>query len=97
MTVRQETVPAAHGGIYAALPRMLSLLLALALTGIILTYPRALGHTSHGMLSLTMLGICAGFIHGVGFIPETRLWRLLFGPWVAWALMGLGLWLLLNS
>ena len=76
---------------------MVSLLLALALTGMILTYPRALAHTSHGMLSLTMLGICAGFIHGVGFVPETRLWRLLFGPWMAWSLMGLGLWLLLNG
>lgn len=95
--MRQETAPAPHGGSYAALPRMVSLLLAIALTGIILTYPRALGHASHGMLSLTMLGVCAGFVHGVGFVPETRLWRALFGPWVAWVLMSLGLWLMFNG
>jgi predicted membrane protein len=83
------------GGAYAALPRMLSLLTAIALAGLVLTYPRALAGASHGMLSLMMLGISAGFVHGVGFVPEHRLLRILFGPWLAWPLMGMGLWLLL--
>jgi predicted membrane protein len=42
-----------------------------------------------------MLGVSAGFVHGVGFVPESKLWRFLFGPWLAWALMSLGLWLFL--
>ena len=82
------------GGAYAVLPRRLSLLTAMALAGMVLAYPRALAEAGHGMLSLMMLGICAGFVHGVGFVPEHKLWRIAFGPWLAWPLMGMGLWLL---
>jgi len=95
--MRQALSPIPHGGIYTTLPRMLSLLLAMFMAGVILTYPKALEHTSHGLLSLTMLGICAGFVHGVGFVPESKLWRILLGPWLAWPLMALGLWLLLSN
>ena len=95
--MRQTLTPIPHGGAYAALPRMLSLLLAIAMSGMIFAYPKALAHASHGLLSLTMQGVCAGFVHGVGFIPETKVGRILFGPWLAWALMSLGLWLLLHG
>lgn len=95
--MRQAVMQTPHGGIYATLPRMVSLLLAIAMAGIILTPPKALAHASHGSLSLVMLGVSAGFVHGVGFVPQHKVWRILFGPWLAWALMGTGLWLLLNS
>lgn len=95
--MRQAMSLPAHGGVYATLPRMLSLLLAIALAGLILTYPRALAHASHGLLTLAMLGVSAGFVHGVGFIPEHKFWRIAFGPWLAWPLMGLGFWLLLRG
>lgn len=95
--MRQALTRFPHGGAYAALPRLVSLLLAAAMAGMIFTYPTALAHVSHGLLSLTMLGVCAGFVHGVGFVPEGRAWRVLFGPWMAWLLMGLGLWLLLRG
>jgi len=71
---------------------MISLVAALGLSGVIFTYPNVMAHSSHNFLSLAMLGICAGFIHGVGFVPETKMWRILFSPWVAWALMGLVVW-----
>ena len=93
--MRQTLDPVPHGGVYAVLPRMVSLLAAMALAGMVLAYPRALAEASHGMLSLMMLGICAGFVHGVGFVPEHKLLRIAFGPWLAWPLMGMGLWLLL--
>jgi cyd operon protein YbgE len=86
-----------HGGTYATLPRMLSLLLAIAMAGMILTYPKALAHASHGLLSLIMLGVCAGFVHGVGFVPEHKVWRVLFGPWTAWALLAAGLLLFMRG
>ena len=95
--MRLTLVPVSQGRLYALPPRMLSLLLAIAVTGMVLTYPRALAHVSHGLLSLMMLGISAGFVHGVGFIPEHKIWRIVFGPWLAWPLMGLGLWLLLRG
>lgn len=90
------TVPV-HSGIYATLPRMISLLAAIALAGLILTYPRAFAHAGHGLLSLVMLGVSAGFVHGTGFVPEHRIWRILFGPWIAWPLMAAGLMLFLRG
>jgi cyd operon protein YbgE len=95
--MRQAVADTPRNGIYAGVLRALSLLLAIVLSGAILAYPKALAYTSHGLLSLVMLGLCAGFVHGVGFVPEHKLWRALFGPWVAWLLMGFGLWLLLDA
>ncbi len=86
-----------RGGAYSAPPRLLSLLLALALSGAILTFPKALAHAHHGLLMLVMLGVSAGFVHGVGFVPRHRLWRAVFSPWLAWLLMGAGLWLLFSG
>jgi cyd operon protein YbgE len=83
-----------HGGTAAAVLRVVSLLLALATSGLIFTWPQALAHAGHGLLSLVMLGVCAGFVHGVGFVPVHRIWRVAFSPWLAWPLMGVGLWLL---
>ncbi len=87
---------AAHtpgGGTYAAPLRAVSLLLALATSGLTFTWPQALAHAGHGLLSAVMLGACAGFVHGVGFVPRARVWRLVFSPWAAWPLMAAGLWL----
>lgn len=81
---------------YGALPRLFSLVAAIALSGAIFAYPKAVAHVNHGLLSLVMLGVCAGFVHGVGFIPRGRVWRIAFSPWLAWMLMGDGLWLLLG-
>lgn len=64
--------------------------LALAVTG----YPRGLMHEgvalNHGLLSLLMWGMSAGFVHGVGFDPSNRWLRVLLGPLVAWPLLLLG-------
>ncbi len=87
---------ASRGSAHGAL-RAFSLLAALALSGLILTYPKALAHANHGLLSLVMLGVSAGFVHGVGFVPQHKLWRIVFAPWLAWPLMGTGLWLLLGN
>ncbi len=81
---------------YGALPRFFSFALALGASGMIFAYPKAVAHVGHGLLSLVMLGVCAGFVHGVGFVPRARAWRIAFSPWLAWALMGAGLWLFLQ-
>ena len=68
-----------------------SLLNAMVLSGLILLFPNALvaedGHYSHGLLSLCMLGISAGFVFGTGFIPRNRVLRCLLGPYLAWPAM----------
>jgi cyd operon protein YbgE len=74
--------------------RSVSLLLAAPLSLILLLHPFALlgaqGRYSHGLLSLAMWGISAGFVHGVGFDPRALVWRWLFSPLLAWPLMLLG-------
>lgn len=70
----------------------LSLFAAVALVALIVFYPRALATSTrdlhHGWLLLMMWGISAGFVHGVGFVPRSRLLGYLLGPVAAWLLMG---------
>lgn len=81
--------------------RWLSLLLAGPISLVLLLHPVALldaqGHYSHGLLSLMMWGIAAGYVHGVGFDPRAWAWRLIFHPLLGWALMPLGYWVLLRN
>ena len=85
----------------SAWSRALSLLLASPLTLLLLIHPAAMldaqGHYSHNLLMLVMLGVAGGFVHGVGFDPYARLWRLLFGPALAWPLLLMGYALLLRA
>jgi cyd operon protein YbgE len=76
--------------------RALSLAMALALMPLITLLPRGLttedgSAISHGLLSLIMWGMSAGFVHGIGFIPQNRVLRVLLGPVVAWLGMGVAL------
>ncbi len=84
---------------YDKTSRLVSLLGAILLALIIMIYPVALSQDgatpSHGLLALVMLGISAGFIHGVGFKPRAVIWKWLFHPALAWLLMALGLALIL--
>ena len=81
--------------------RLLSLMLAVALVGLILAYPRALADTGRELrqilLPLLMWGLAAGFVHGVGFVPRFWAWRLLFHPFLGWLLLSFGAaWVILN-
>ncbi len=91
------TILRLRGGAYSALPRFFSFALAVGLSAMIFAWPKALEHAGHGLLSLVMLGVCAGFVHGVGFVPQARAWRIAFSPWLAWTLMGAGWWLVLGN
>jgi cyd operon protein YbgE len=69
---------------------------AIALMLLITLMPRGLttadgSAISHGMLSLVMWGMSAGFVHGIGFVPRNRILRIVFSPLVAWLGMGLAL------
>ncbi len=73
-----------------------SLVTAIVLMLLITLFPRALttengSPISHGILTLIMWGMSAGFVHGVGFVPRNPLLRMLLGPVPAWPLMGVGL------
>jgi len=77
---------------YSFAARMVSLWLAIGLTVLVLAYPKAFAPSGihsvrHDLLSLMMLGIAAGFVHGVGFVPQHLGWRMLWSPYLAWTLM----------
>jgi predicted membrane protein len=81
--------------------RAISLVAAGILALIIMLYPVALSRDGaappHGLLGLVMLGISAGFIHGVGFVPRAAAWKWLFHPALAWLLMAAGFVLLFRN
>lgn len=87
--------------LYGGPARAVSLLAAGTLALVIMLYPVALSRSGamppHGLLALVMLGISAGFVHGVGFKPKAWLWRALFHPLLAWLLMAAGFALLSGS
>lgn len=76
---------------YTTFARGSTLLLASVLATLITVYPPVISQLDHGLLTLVIWGICAGFVYGIGFDPEASLWRVLLGPISAWLLMGLGL------
>lgn len=81
--------------------RGISLLLASPLALVFLIHPALMldadGHYSHGQLMFVMLGIAGGFVHGVGFDPKNRAWRILLGPEMAWILLTTGYALLIHA
>jgi len=48
----------------------------------------------HSALPVMLLGVAGAFVHGVGYRPDNRLLRILFGPACAWAMMTSGTFLL---
>ncbi|MEK9767182.1 MAG: cyd operon YbgE family protein, partial [Thalassolituus sp.] len=62
-----------YGPLYAGWARLISFLLAAGLSAALLAMPHLVATDTrdldHGPLSLGLLGISAGFIHGVGYVP----------------------------
>jgi len=78
--------------------RALSLALAAPMGLLLLIHPGAMvaadGRYSHGLLMLVMWGVCAGFVHGLGFRPESRCLGWLSSPLLSWPLLGTGYFIL---
>lgn len=71
--------------------RMTSLILALIVSVVILLYPQFLiddqGKSQHTLLMIFLFATMLGFIHGVGFRPQTTLWQLVLSPLISWPVM----------
>jgi cyd operon protein YbgE len=76
---------------YSTPARIFSFILASVLAMLVTFYPPAVSAMQHGVITLVIWGVCAGFVHGLCFDPENRYWRAIFSPIVAWCLMGFGL------
>jgi predicted membrane protein len=79
--------------------RTASFIVALAASTALMLFPFLLRHVEqtrlHAALPIMLLGIAGAFIYGVGYRPDSRLLRTLFGPICAWALIIGGAWILL--
>jgi predicted membrane protein len=81
---------------YLARPwaRAVSLVVGLAVSLVLMIFPFVLGRTvtavTHTGLSLLLLGVAAGLVHGFGFRPDNRMLRFVFSPLAAWPLMAAG-------
>jgi predicted membrane protein len=49
----------------------------------------------HAVLPIMLLGVAGLLVYGIGYRPDNRLLRMLFGPICAWALTIGGAWALL--
>lgn len=81
--------------------RWISLALAVAISGTLLIFPYLLGSPPsprvHALLPWLLFGLSGAWVHGLGFVPVRRLWRILFGPPVAWPLIAISGTLILLS
>ncbi len=76
-----------------------SFIAALAASLALMLFPFLLRHVEatrlHSALPILLLGVAAAFVYGIGYRPDNRLLRMLFGPLSAWLLIFGGAWLLL--
>jgi predicted membrane protein len=82
-----------------SLSRAFSLAVAAILSLALMIYPYVLGNSmdrvTHMALPVLLFGVSGAFVHGIGYEPDNRFLRALFGAPVAWILIALGIALLL--
>jgi len=73
------------------LTRFFSMALALLLSGLLLVNPTHIAQSSaqleHGYLTLLMVALSGAFVHGIGFKPIFWLWKIVFSPYLSWAIL----------
>lgn len=78
----------------ATLVRTVSFVAALAASLTRMLFPFLLRYVPdgrlHAALPVALLGIAGAFVYGIGYRPDTKALRILFGPICAWSLIVLG-------
>ncbi len=74
--------------------RIVSFVIGLAASLMLMLFPFVLHQVSgpqlHTGLPILMLGVAGTFVYGVGYEPDNKLLRVLFGPFCSWALILIG-------
>jgi predicted membrane protein len=64
---------------------------ALAFSLALMLFPFLLRHVPatrlHSALPILLLGVAGAFVHGIGYLPDNRLLRILFGPICSWLMI----------
>lgn len=53
----------------------------------------AAGKADHGLATALFFSMSAGFVRGVGFVPQAWPWRWLFSSWACMAALAVALWI----
>lgn len=53
----------------------------------------ATGKADHGLMTALFFAMSAGFVRGVGFVPQALAWRWLFSSWACMAALAVALWI----
>jgi predicted membrane protein len=74
--------------------RAVSFIAALAASVTLMLFPFLLRHVPqsriHAALPIMLFGLAGAFVYGVGYRPDNKLLRILFGPLCAWLLTAAG-------
>ena len=80
--------------------RAVSFVVALAASMTLMLFPFLLRHVPqsriHTALPVMLFGLAGAFVYGVGYRPDNKLLRILFGPLCAWLLIVVGTFLLFS-
>lgn len=91
--IADPVASAAAGSEPASRVHLPSLLAALAIMLVGSVYPLlfadAQGHADHGLAMALFWAMSAGFVRGVGFVPQRLVWRVLFSGWSCTAALAL--------
>jgi predicted membrane protein len=78
--------------------RAISLVVALAASVTLMLFPFLLRYAPqnrlHAALPVVLFGLAGAFVYGIGYRPDNKLLRILFGPLCAWLLIAGGAFLL---
>ena len=53
----------------------------------------ATGKADHWLATALFFSMSAGFVRGVGFVPQAFVWRWLFSSWLCMAALAVALWI----
>jgi predicted membrane protein len=74
-----------------------SLAVAIAIMLVATLYPPLLtdatGKADHWLATALFFAMSAGFVRGVGFVPQALAWRWLFSSWACMAALAAALWI----
>jgi predicted membrane protein len=74
-----------------------SLAIAIVIMLVATLYPPlmvdATGKVDHGLMTALFYAMSAGFVRGVGFVPQALAWRWLFSSWACLAALAVALWI----
>ncbi|MBX9710204.1 MAG: cyd operon YbgE family protein [Xanthobacteraceae bacterium] len=81
-------------GAWSQAMRYVSFAIGLVASVMLMLFPFLLHQVSssrlHTGLPILMLGVAGTFVHGVGYVPDNKFLRILFGPFCSWTLILIG-------